>query len=59
MWRMLCQDVKCINSVLGRTNLDDEPKSGRPKTSNNEENAARVDELIKCDRGMKIREIAY
>ena len=40
-----------------RTSLDDEPKSGRTKTLNNEENA-RVDELIKCDRRMKIREIA-
>ncbi|GFS12057.1 histone-lysine N-methyltransferase SETMAR [Elysia marginata] len=42
----------------GRISLDDEPKSGRPKTSNNEENTSRVDELIKCDRRMKIREIA-
>ncbi|GFN96863.1 EF-hand calcium-binding domain-containing protein 6 [Plakobranchus ocellatus] len=39
-------------------NLDDEPKSGRPKTSTNEENTTRVDELIRCDRMMKIREIA-
>ncbi|GFR63988.1 histone-lysine N-methyltransferase SETMAR [Elysia marginata] len=32
--------------------------SGRPKTSTNEENTSRVDELIKCDRKMKIRETA-
>ncbi|GFO04673.1 transposase [Plakobranchus ocellatus] len=42
----------------GRTSLDDEPKSGRPKTSTNEENTTRVEELIKCDRRVKIREIA-
>ncbi|GFO27367.1 histone-lysine N-methyltransferase SETMAR [Plakobranchus ocellatus] len=42
----------------GRTSLGDEPKSDRPKTSTNEENTTRVDELIRCDRRMKIREIA-
>ncbi|GFO28103.1 histone-lysine N-methyltransferase SETMAR [Plakobranchus ocellatus] len=42
----------------GRTSLGDEPKSPRPKTSTNEENTTRVDELIRCDRRMKIREIA-
>ncbi|GFO44206.1 histone-lysine N-methyltransferase SETMAR [Plakobranchus ocellatus] len=42
----------------GRTSLGNEPKSGRPKTSTNEENTTRVDELIRCDRRMKIREIA-
>ncbi|GFO36293.1 histone-lysine N-methyltransferase SETMAR [Plakobranchus ocellatus] len=36
----------------------DEPKSVRPKTSTNEENTTRVDGLIRCDRRMKIREIA-
>ncbi|GFS27391.1 histone-lysine N-methyltransferase SETMAR [Elysia marginata] len=34
----------------GRTSLDCEPKSGRPKTPTNEENTTFVDELIKCDR---------
>ncbi|GFO10603.1 histone-lysine N-methyltransferase SETMAR [Plakobranchus ocellatus] len=42
----------------GQTSLGEEPKSGRPKTSTNEENTTRVDELIRCDRRMKIREIA-
>ncbi|GFO21406.1 histone-lysine N-methyltransferase SETMAR [Plakobranchus ocellatus] len=42
----------------GRTSLGDEPKSCRPKTSTNEENTTRVIELIRCDRRMKIREIA-
>ncbi|GFS21613.1 histone-lysine n-methyltransferase setmar-like protein [Elysia marginata] len=42
----------------GRTSLDDEPKSGHPKTSTNEENTTRVDKLTKCDRRMKVREIA-
>ncbi|GFS21432.1 histone-lysine N-methyltransferase SETMAR [Elysia marginata] len=41
----------------GRTSLDDEPNSGRPKTSTYE-NTTCLDELIKCDRKMKIREIA-
>ncbi|GFO26522.1 histone-lysine N-methyltransferase SETMAR [Plakobranchus ocellatus] len=31
----------------GRTSLGDEPKSGRPKTSTNDENTTRVDELIR------------
>ncbi|GFO13807.1 histone-lysine N-methyltransferase SETMAR [Plakobranchus ocellatus] len=30
----------------GRTSLGDEPKSGRPKTSTNEENTTRVDECF-------------
>ncbi|GFR83720.1 histone-lysine N-methyltransferase SETMAR [Elysia marginata] len=42
----------------GRTSVDDQPKSGRPKTSTNEQNITRVVRLIKCDRRMKIREIA-
>ncbi|GFR76431.1 histone-lysine N-methyltransferase SETMAR [Elysia marginata] len=42
----------------GRTSLDGEPKPGRPKTSTNEENTTRVDELINSDRRIKIREIA-
>ncbi|GFR58502.1 histone-lysine n-methyltransferase setmar-like protein [Elysia marginata] len=42
----------------GLTSLDDEAKSGRPKTSINEENTTRVDQLINCDRRMEIREIA-
>ncbi|GFN93755.1 flavin-containing monooxygenase [Plakobranchus ocellatus] len=63
MVRVLCQDLECINGVLGLgrayfTSLGDEPKSGRPKTSTNEENTTRVDELIRCDWRMKIREIA-
>ncbi|GFS00439.1 histone-lysine N-methyltransferase SETMAR [Elysia marginata] len=42
----------------GRTSLDDEPNSGCPKTSINGENTTLVDELVKCDMKMKIREIA-
>ncbi|GFS04493.1 histone-lysine N-methyltransferase SETMAR [Elysia marginata] len=41
-----------------RTSLDDEPKFGGLKTSTTEKDITRVDELIKCDRRMKIREIA-
>ncbi|GFO36848.1 histone-lysine N-methyltransferase SETMAR [Plakobranchus ocellatus] len=49
---------KCTWFGEGRTSLGDEPKSGRPKTSTNEENTTRVDELFRRDRRMKIREIA-
>ncbi|GFN87569.1 receptor-type tyrosine-protein phosphatase kappa-like, partial [Plakobranchus ocellatus] len=35
----------------GRTILGDEPKSGHPKTSTNEENTTRVDELIRWPGG--------
>ncbi|GFR91953.1 histone-lysine N-methyltransferase SETMAR [Elysia marginata] len=48
----------CIWFGEGRTSLDDEPKSGRTKTSTNEENTTCVDELIKCDRRIKMGEIA-
>ncbi|GFN91049.1 histone-lysine N-methyltransferase SETMAR [Plakobranchus ocellatus] len=41
-----------------RTSLGDEPKCGPLKTSTNEENTTRVEELIRCDRRMKIRKIA-
>ncbi|GFR92693.1 histone-lysine N-methyltransferase SETMAR [Elysia marginata] len=42
----------------GRTRLNDEPKSSRPKTSTSKKNTTRVDKLINCDRRMKIGEIA-
>ncbi|GFR77867.1 histone-lysine N-methyltransferase SETMAR [Elysia marginata] len=42
----------------GRTRLNDEPKSGRPKTSTSKKNTTRVDKLINCDRRMNIGEIA-
>ncbi|GFR71520.1 histone-lysine N-methyltransferase SETMAR [Elysia marginata] len=62
MIRVLCQDLEsmqwCTWFGVGRTSLDDEPKPGRPKTSINEENTSRVDELIKCDRRMTIRKVA-
>ncbi|GFR79792.1 histone-lysine N-methyltransferase SETMAR [Elysia marginata] len=48
----------CTRFGEGRTSLNDGLKSGRPKTSTNEENTTRVDELIKCDRRIKISEIA-
>ncbi|GFN89958.1 histone-lysine N-methyltransferase SETMAR [Plakobranchus ocellatus] len=35
-----------------------EPRSGRPNTANNDWNTARVDELIKVDRRVKLREIS-
>ncbi|GFS05023.1 histone-lysine N-methyltransferase SETMAR [Elysia marginata] len=45
----------CIWFGEGRASLHDDPKSGRPKTSTNEENTTLVEELIKCDRRMKMR----
>ncbi|GFS13460.1 ribosome production factor 1-like [Elysia marginata] len=38
----------------GRASQDDDPKSGRPKTSTKEENTTLVEELIKCHRRMKM-----
>ncbi|GFN89060.1 mariner mos1 transposase [Plakobranchus ocellatus] len=42
----------------GRTSLQDKPRSGRPNTANNDWNTARIDELIRVDRGVKLKEIA-
>ncbi|GFO16043.1 histone-lysine N-methyltransferase SETMAR [Plakobranchus ocellatus] len=42
----------------GRTSLQDEPRSGRPNTANNDWNTARVDELIKVDRRVKLKKIS-
>ncbi|GFO04866.1 histone-lysine N-methyltransferase SETMAR [Plakobranchus ocellatus] len=42
----------------GRTSLQNEPRSGRPNTANNDRNTARVDELIKVDRRVKLKEIS-
>ncbi|GFO12120.1 histone-lysine N-methyltransferase SETMAR [Plakobranchus ocellatus] len=41
-----------------RTSLQDEPSSGRPNTANKNWNTARVDELIKVDRTVNLREIS-
>ncbi|GFN99515.1 histone-lysine N-methyltransferase SETMAR [Plakobranchus ocellatus] len=41
-----------------RTSLQDEPRSGRPNTANNDWSTARVDELIKVDRRGKLKEIS-
>ncbi|GFO15490.1 histone-lysine N-methyltransferase SETMAR [Plakobranchus ocellatus] len=42
----------------GRTSLQDEPRSLRPNTANNDWNTARVDELIKVDSRVKLKEIS-
>ncbi|GFO19388.1 histone-lysine N-methyltransferase SETMAR [Plakobranchus ocellatus] len=42
----------------GRTSLQDEPRSGCPNTANYDWNTARVDELIKVDRRVKLEEIS-
>ncbi|GFO02675.1 histone-lysine N-methyltransferase SETMAR [Plakobranchus ocellatus] len=41
-----------------RANLQDEPRSGRPNTANNDWNTARVDELIRVDRRVKLKKIS-
>ncbi|GFO47001.1 histone-lysine N-methyltransferase SETMAR [Plakobranchus ocellatus] len=41
-----------------QTSLQDEPSSGRPNTANNDWNTARVDELIKLDRRVNLKEIS-
>ncbi|GFN73695.1 histone-lysine N-methyltransferase SETMAR [Plakobranchus ocellatus] len=42
----------------GRTSLQDEPSSGLPNTANNNWNTPQVDELIKVDRRVKLKEIS-
>ncbi|GFO32095.1 cytosolic Fe-S cluster assembly factor narfl [Plakobranchus ocellatus] len=42
----------------GRTSLQNEPRSGQPNTANNDWNTARVDELIKVNRKVKLKEIS-
>ncbi|GFO14950.1 histone-lysine N-methyltransferase SETMAR [Plakobranchus ocellatus] len=41
-----------------RTSLQDEPRSGRPNTANNDWNTPQIDELIKVDRRVKLKEIS-
>ncbi|KYQ55127.1 hypothetical protein ALC60_05979, partial [Trachymyrmex zeteki] len=41
----------------GRTNTDDEPSSGRPKTATNEEMVNKVLDIVMSDRRLKLREI--
>ncbi|XP_025269033.1 protein GVQW3-like [Camponotus floridanus] len=41
----------------GRTNTDDEPRSGRPKTATNEEMVSKVIDIVMSDRRLKLREI--
>ncbi|GFN81479.1 histone-lysine N-methyltransferase SETMAR [Plakobranchus ocellatus] len=48
-----------ISGVLGsKTAEQNEPRSGRPNTANNDWNTARIDELIKVDRRLKLKEIS-
>ncbi|GFN76346.1 histone-lysine N-methyltransferase SETMAR [Plakobranchus ocellatus] len=51
-------DLVHMIKQYGRTSLQDEPRSGRPNTANNDWNTARVDELIKVDRRVKLKEIS-
>ena len=49
----------CQSFKTGRTSLDHAPGSGRPKSSLTEDNIARVDRLIREDRRICIRDLAY
>lgn len=42
----------------GRTDVEDDPKSGRPTTSRNEENIQKVKKLVRSDRRLTVRMLA-
>ena len=42
----------------GETSIEDKPRSGRPSTATTDTNRQRVDELIRADRRVTIRELA-
>jgi transposase len=42
----------------GNTDIADQPRCGRPRTAAVERNKQKVDELIRQDRRIKVREIA-
>ena len=42
----------------GRESVKDEPRSGRPSTSRNEENEERIQKLLRADRRLTVRKIA-
>ena len=42
----------------GRTSIEDEPRSGRPKTATTTEIVAKVHDMVLNDRRKKVREIA-
>lgn len=48
----------CTAFAEGRTNVEDDHRSGRPCSSSTDDNIAQVDNLIKADRRCKIRDIA-
>jgi len=50
--------VWCSAFTNGRTDLDDEPRAGRPRSSTTDENVVHVESLIQEDRRRKVREIA-
>ena len=51
--------VWCTAFSEGRTNVEDEPRSGRPCSSSTDDNIAQVNNLIRADRRCKVRDIAF
>lgn len=41
----------------GRENFEDDPRSGRPSTAVTDENVAKIEQLVRSDRRIKIKEI--
>ena len=50
--------VWCSAFTEGRTNLQDEPRVGRPRSSTTEDNIAHVDALIQDNKQHKLRDMA-
>ena len=48
----------CRKFSEGRSSLDDDPRPGRKQTSSCDKNVMKVEELIRGDRRLKVREIA-
>ena len=42
----------------GRTSLDDEPRSGRPRTSTGPDQIHAVEQMVKADRRVRVQQIA-
>ena len=50
--------IWCSAFSEGRTNLQDEPREGRPRSSTTDDSIARIEALIQTDRRRKLRDMA-